>query len=84
MWYRAVYIYRVQSHPSSDTTVIAVTFEVVRPKLRVSEREGTTILQNVASRSPIGKAIYRRRFEPVTITISLHEDLNYSHGAYRV
>jgi len=58
--------------------------EVVCLKLRDSERESTLILQNGASCSPISKAIYLRRLEPVTITSSLHEDLNYSLGAYRV
>ena len=59
-------------------------FEVARLKLHDSERESTVILQNFASCSPISKAIYPRRLEPVTITSSLHEDLNYSLGAYRV
>ena len=62
----------------------AEIFEVVRLKLRGSERESTLILQIVASCSRISKAIYPRRLEPVTITSSLREDLNYSLGAYRV
>jgi hypothetical protein len=84
MWYWAVNIYRAHSNSSSDKTVITAVFEVVRLKQRDSERESTVILQDVASYSPISKAIYPRRLEPVTITSSLHEDLYYSLGAYRV